>query len=241
MSAGSDDERPRPARAAPAKSPVRLALKPKAKTPRAQDDPNFIDLKALKKGTRFTIIASLDETAYDGVSSVSVRMKIDEETGLAVCLEPACGQRCWSNKPESTSFYFALRHAHAFHLPGKFTIISRPLPPAAAAEGGGTTRTEQVTLAPTFEEWATVCMQTCEQMQRRQQRARLPGLPYPHLHLRPPPTRRTPCRLDLPVRRRLRHSSSTAQGLSSRCRRQDARTIRSDFTPTCLHLQILDG
>ena len=85
MSAGSDDERPRPARAAPAESPARLALKPKAKTPRAQDDPNFIDLKALKKGTRFTIIASLDETAY-GVSSVSVRMKIDEETGLAVCL-----------------------------------------------------------------------------------------------------------------------------------------------------------
>ena len=147
ISAGSDDERPRPARAAPAESPARLALKPKAKKPRAQDDPNFIDLKTLKKGTRFTIIASLDETAY-GVSSVSVRMKIDEETGLAVCLEPACGQRCWSNKPESTSFYFALRHAHAFHLPGKFTIISRPLPPAAAAEGGGTTRTAQVTLAP---------------------------------------------------------------------------------------------
>ena len=156
MSAGSDDERPRPARAAPAESPARLELKPTAKKPRAQDDPNFIDLKTLKKGTRFTIIASLDETAY-GVSSVSVRMKIDEETGLAVCLEPACGQRCWSNKPESTSFYFALRHAHAFHLPGKFTIISRPLPPAAAAEGGGTTRTEQVTLAPAFEEWTTVC------------------------------------------------------------------------------------
>ena len=146
MSAGSDDERPRPARAAPAKSPVRLALKRKAKTPRAQDDPNFIDLKALKKGTRFAIIASLDETAYSA-SSVSVRMNIGEETGLAVCLEPACGQRCWSNKPESTSFYFALRHAHAVHLPGKLTIISRPLPPAAA-EGGGTTRTAQVTLAP---------------------------------------------------------------------------------------------
>ena len=61
--AGCDDERPRPARAAPAESPARLALKPKAKKPRAQDDPNFIDLKALKKGTRFTIIASLDETA----------------------------------------------------------------------------------------------------------------------------------------------------------------------------------
>ena len=60
----SDDERPRPARAAPAESPARLALKPKAKKPRAQDDPNFIDLKALKKGTRFTIIFSLDETAY---------------------------------------------------------------------------------------------------------------------------------------------------------------------------------
>ena len=52
-----------------------------------------------------------------------------------------------SNKPESTSFYFALRHAHAFHLPDKLTIISCPLPPAAA-EGGGTTRTAQVTLAP---------------------------------------------------------------------------------------------
>ena len=147
MPAGSVDERPRPARAAPAESPARLALKPKAKKPRAQDDPNFIDLKTLTKGTRFTIIASLDETAY-GVSSVSVRMELDEETGLAVCLEPACGRRCWSNKPESTSFYFALRHAHAFHLPGKFTIISRPLPPAAAAEGGGTTRTAQVALAP---------------------------------------------------------------------------------------------
>ena len=109
MPTGSDDERPRPARAAPAESPARLALKPKAKKPRAQDDPNFIDLKKLEKGARFTIIASLDETAY-GVSSVSVRMKIDEETGLAVCMEPACGQRCWSNKPESTSFYFALRH-----------------------------------------------------------------------------------------------------------------------------------
>ena len=48
MPAGSDDERPRPARAAPAESPARLALKPKAKKPRAQDDPNFIDLKALK-------------------------------------------------------------------------------------------------------------------------------------------------------------------------------------------------
>ena len=70
MPAGSDDERPRPARAAPAESPARLALKPKAKTPRAQDDPNFIDLKKLKKGTRLTIIASLDETAY-GVSSLS--------------------------------------------------------------------------------------------------------------------------------------------------------------------------
>ena len=149
MPAGSDDERPRPARAAPAESPApRLALKPKAKKPRAQDDPNFIDLKTLKKGTILTIIASLDETAYGVSRSVSVRMKIDEETGLAVCLEPACGQRCWSNKPESTSFYFALRHAHAFHLPGKFTIISRPLPPAAAAEGGGTTRTAQVALAP---------------------------------------------------------------------------------------------
>lgn len=148
MPAGSDDERPRPARAAPAESPARLALKPKAKKPRAQDDPNFIDLKTLKKGTRFTIIASLDETAYGVSTSVSVRMKIDEETGLAVCLEPACGQRCWSNKPESTSLCFALRHAHAFHLPGKLTIISRPLPPAAAAEGGGTTRTAQVALAP---------------------------------------------------------------------------------------------
>ena len=120
MPAGSDDERPRPARAAPAESPARLALKPtKAKKPRAQDDPNFIDLKTLTKGTRFTIIASLDETAY-GISSVSVRMKIDEETAarasLCAAMEPACGQRCWSNKPESTSFYFALRHAHAFHL-----------------------------------------------------------------------------------------------------------------------------
>ena len=71
MPAGSDDERPRPARAAPAESPARLALKPKAKKPRAQDDPNFIDLKTLKKGTRFTFIASLDETAY-GVSSVHI-------------------------------------------------------------------------------------------------------------------------------------------------------------------------
>ena len=88
-----------------------------------------------------------NETAY-GVSGVSVRMKIDEETGLTVCLEPACGQRCWSNKPESKSCYFALRHAHAFHLPGKLTITSRPLPPPAAAERGGTTRTAQVTLAP---------------------------------------------------------------------------------------------
>ena len=42
----SDEERPRPARAAPAESPARLALKPKAKKPmaQAQDDPNFIDL-----------------------------------------------------------------------------------------------------------------------------------------------------------------------------------------------------
>ena len=103
------------------------------KKAKPQDDPNYVDLKNLRPGEAFSITAALDESVY-GVPSVTVPMKIDEETGLAYCLGVGCPKRGWSSKKESTSFFFALKHVHASHCPDRLAIVTREDADGTAAQ-----------------------------------------------------------------------------------------------------------